>query len=66
MNKTRKIALLTDHPERPTRSSGAYKVHSLLKKGRAYQVRGHWRFRGIRGHIRELQLFSLLEKGFAE
>ncbi len=66
MNKDKIIARPTDPPEGPALSSSGYKALALLRKGRAYQVRGHWRLRGFRGCIRERALLALLEKGFAE
>src|SRR5271170_6248910 len=47
-------------------SPADYKVLHLLEKGRAYQVRGAWRFRGLRRRVKERTLVSLLEKGLAE
>lgn len=47
-------------------SLAGHSVLNLLRKGCAYQVRGAWRFRGLRRAIMEPTLFSLLEKGLAE
>jgi hypothetical protein len=47
-------------------SPADYKVLRLLQKGCAYQVRGAWRFRGLRACIKERALVSLLERGLAE
>jgi hypothetical protein len=66
MNRARQITRLTDKLERPLLSSGGCKALALLGKGRAYQVRGHWRSLGFRGCIREIALLSLLDKGLAE
>ena len=47
-------------------SLAGHSVLNLLRKGCAYQVRGAWRFQGLRRAIMEPTLFSLLEKGLAE
>jgi hypothetical protein len=47
-------------------SPADYKVLRLLQKGCAYQVRGAWRFRGLRSRVKERALVSVLEKGLAE
>jgi hypothetical protein len=47
-------------------SAGSYKILGLLRKGCAYSVRGSWRFRGVRGSVREQAFQSLLAWGLAE
>jgi hypothetical protein len=47
-------------------SLSEHNVLSFLRKGCAYLVRGAWRFRGPRDHIREATLLSLQGKGLAE
>jgi len=47
-------------------SPAGHKVLGLLQKGSAYHVLGAWRFRGLRSHVKELTIVSLLEKGLAE
>jgi hypothetical protein len=52
--------------ERSELSPGSYKILGLLRKGCAYSVRGAWRFRGVRGSVREQAFRSLLGWGLAE
>jgi hypothetical protein len=47
-------------------SPGSYKSLGLLRRGCAYSVRGAWRFRGVRGSVREQGFQSLLAWGLAE
>jgi hypothetical protein len=47
-------------------SPASYKVLGLLKRGCAYSVRGAWRFRGLRGCVKEQEFLPLLAKGLAE
>ena len=47
-------------------SPAGQKVLGLLQKGSAYYVLGAWRFRGLRSHVDERTIVSLLEKGLAE
>jgi len=47
-------------------SPGSYRLLGLLQKGCAYSVRGSWRFRGLRGSVRDHAFVSLLYKGLAE
>jgi len=65
MNRPRNAPPL-DPSKLPTLSSGAYKVLALFERSCAYQVRGHWRFLGFRGFVKDRALLSLVEKGLAE
>jgi DNA-binding MarR family transcriptional regulator len=56
----------TDGATRSDLSPGNYKILGLLRKGCAYSVRGVWRFRGVRGSVRDQALRSLLAWGLAE
>ena len=56
----------TDGATRSDLSPGSYKSLGLLRKGCAYSVRGVWRFRGVRGSVREQAFQSLLAWGLAE
>jgi hypothetical protein len=47
-------------------SPASYKVLDLLHKGRAYSVRGAWRFRGLRSRVKEQAFAPLLATGLAE
>lgn len=47
-------------------SPAHHKALDLLQKGSGYYVLGAWRFRGLRGQVRERTIISLLEKGLAE
>jgi hypothetical protein len=47
-------------------SPASYKILGLLRKGCAYSVRGAWRFRGLRGCVKEQAFLPLLAKGLAE
>jgi hypothetical protein len=47
-------------------SPAGHKVLGLLQKGSGYHVLGAWRFRGLRSHVKERTIVSLLEKGLAE
>jgi hypothetical protein len=55
-----------DGARRSDLSPGSYKILGLLRKGCAYSVRGAWRFRGVRGSVREQAFLSLLAWGLAE
>ena len=56
-----------DGARRSDLSPGSYKILGLLlRKGCAYLVRGAWRFRGVRGSVREQAFLSLLAWGLAE
>jgi hypothetical protein len=65
-SKTNVTALPADAGRLLALSLSEHKVLSLLRKGCAYHVRGAWRFRGHRGHIREATLLSLERKSLAE
>jgi DNA-binding MarR family transcriptional regulator len=56
----------TDGARRSDLSPGSYKILGLLRRGCAYSVRGAWRFRGVRGSVKEQALLSLLARGLAE
>ena len=57
----------TDGARQSDLSPGSYKILGhLLRKGCAYLVRGAWRFRGVRGSVREQAFQSLLAWGLAE
>jgi len=56
----------TDGATRSDLSPRSYKILGLLRKGRAYSVRGAWRFRGVRGSVRAQAFQSLLAWGLAE
>jgi hypothetical protein len=56
----------TDGVKLSPMSPASYKVLGLLQKGCAYSVRGAWRFRGLRGRVKEQAFFSLLARGLAE
>jgi hypothetical protein len=47
-------------------SPAGHKVLGLLQKSSCYNVLGAWRFRGLRSHVKERTIVSLLEKGLAE
>ncbi len=47
-------------------SPASCKVLGLLHKGCAYRVRGAWRFRGLRGPVKEQAFLSLFAMGLAE
>lgn len=47
-------------------SPASCKVLGLLQKGSGYHVLGAWRFRGLRSHVKERTIVSLLERGLAE
>jgi hypothetical protein len=56
----------TDGASLSVLSPASYKVLNLLQKGCAYSVRGAWRFRGLRGCVKEQAFLSLLAEGLAE
>jgi hypothetical protein len=67
MRNNVKVTIPSTDGARPSALSPAsHKILGLLQKRCAYSVRGAWRFRGLRGCVKEQAFLSLLANGLAE
>ena len=67
MNSTELVMREMDMTRSLAPSPGGRRVLGLLQeKGCAYQVRGAWRFRGLRSHVQRSTIDALLANGLAE
>ena len=66
MNTGKLLTRLIAEPTPTALSAAGYELLGRLQKGCAYQVKGSWRFRGLRSRVKELGLLSLRLKGLAE